>query len=194
MMMQKFKNVFIAISLFVGVWLCVSFMPRVQDVFELKPAVQSDCVKIAVIYAKRIKQEADCFVAFEKHFEKERQALHNIFLEKESQLRLEYELLEKMPSSKEKQRRNVEHQAKILKTEKELQQSKENFLSKINAITTALQQNLDRAITLTISKYGFTMVLNAELDDKTLVMYAEKRYDITDKVIENLNNMDIQFD
>ncbi len=184
--------------LFVAIWVAVAYFPKPYDVFDLAAPTQSSGVKVAVIYAKRIKEESNPYKQFESYFESEREKMHQDFLEKEVQLRDEAVRIKKLPTRKNKQRLEVqklnkEFQKKVMDLENGLQNQKEAFLKNANDITRNLQTFLDNAIEAVIKKHGFNIVLNAELDDKMLVMYADKKFDITDDVIKNLNSVNIKF-
>lgn len=184
--------------LFIAIWVAVSYAPKPYDVFDIAAPTQSAGVKVAIIYAKRIKEESKPYKQFEAYFESEREKMHQEFLEKEIQLRDEAVQIKKLPTRKNKQRLHVqklnkELQKKILDLETDLQNQKETFLKKANDITRNLQTFLDSAIETVIKKHGFNIVLNAELDDKMLVMYADKNFDITNDIIKNLNDVAINF-
>lgn len=184
--------------LLIAIWVAVAYVPKPYDIFDVAAPTQSEGVRVAVIYAKRIKEESKPYKQFENYFESEREKMHQEFLEKEIQLRNEAERIKKMPAKKNKQRLEVqklnkELQKKVIDLENDLQNQKEAFLKKANDITKNLQTFLDNAIESVIKKHGFNVVLNAELDDKMLVMYADKKFDITDNIIKHLNSVPVQF-
>ncbi|HCU06899.1 MAG TPA: hypothetical protein DIC42_04895 [Holosporales bacterium] len=184
--------------LFLAIWFVLAYIPKPYDVFDIAAPTQSEGVKVAVIYAKRIKQESKPYKLFESYFESEREKMHQAFLAKEVLLRDKAERIKKLPTLKNKQRLHVqklnkELQKEIIDLENDLQNQKEAFLKKANGITQNLQKLLDKSIQSTIEKFGFNIVLNAELDDKMLVMYADKKFDITSDIIKSLNSVDIKF-
>ncbi len=184
--------------LFLAIWFLVAYVPKPYDVFDIAAPTQSEGVKVAVIYAKRIKEESKPYKLFESYFESEREKMHQDFLAKEVLLRDKAEHIKKLPTLKNKQRLHVqklnkELQKEIIDLENDLQKQKEAFLKKANKITQNLQIFLDKSIQSAINQSGFNVVLNAEVDDKMLVMYADKRFDITSDIINKLNSVDIQF-
>mgnify|MGYP001291426446 CR=1 FL=1 len=192
------QKVTLIAALFVAIWVAVAYAPKPYDIFDIPAPTQSAAVKVAVIYAKRIKEESNPYKQFESYFESEREKMHQEFLENEIQLRDEALRIKKLPTRKNKQqlqvkKLNKELQKKVIDLENELQNKKEAFLQKANDITKKLQTFLDSAIEAVIKKHGFNIVLNAELDDKMLVMYTDKRFDITDDIIKNLNSVAINF-
>ena len=184
--------------LFLAIWFLVAYVPKPYDVFDIAAPTQSEGVKVAVIYAKRIKEESKPYKLFESYFESEREKMHQDFLAKEVLLRDKAEHIKKLPTLKNKQRLHVqklnkELQKEIIDLENDLQKQKEAFFKKANKITQNLQIFLDKSIQSAINQSGFNVVLNAEVDDKMLVMYADKRFDITSDIINKLNSVDIQF-
>lgn len=184
--------------LFLAIWFLIAYVPKPYDVFDIAAPTQSEGVRVAVIYAKRIKEESKPYKLFESYFESEREKMHQDFLAKEVLLRDKAEHIKKLPTLKNKQRLHVqklnkELQKEIIDLENDLQNQKEAFLKKANKITQNLQIFLDKSIQSVINQSGFNVVLNAEVDDKMLVMYADKRFDITSDIINKLNSVDIQF-
>jgi Skp family chaperone for outer membrane proteins len=192
------KRASLVVFLFLAIWLAIAYLPKPYDVFDISPPIQSESIKVAVIYAKRIKEESKPYKLFESYFESEREKMHQEFLAKELLLRDKAESIKKLPTLKNKQRLQVqklnkELQKEIIDLENELQNQKEAFLKRASVITQNLQKLLDKSIQSTIKKFGFNLVLNAELDDKMLVMYTDKKFDITSEIIKNLNSEDVQF-
>lgn len=153
--------------------------------------INSKPVHIAVIYAERIKKEALSYQKFEKKFEQERENIRLEFQEKEKLLREEF-----LQNKKKKNKKNYQNQKeKLLEKAKELendlQNKKEEFSKKMQSIVKALEDSLNQAIEDTVKKNNFNMVLNKELNEKTLVLYSDKGFDITDEIIERLNKINM---
>lgn len=187
------KKVGLVAFLFLAIWFIVAYCPKPYDVFDIAAPIQSEGMKVAVIYAKRIKEESKPYKLFESYFESEREKMHQAFLAKELLIRDKAERIKKLPTLKNKQRLHVqklnkELQKEIIDLENDLQNQKEAFLKKASGITQNLQILLDQSIQSVIKKFGFNIVLNAEVDDKMLVMYTDKKFDITSEIIKNLNN------
>lgn len=192
MMLKHFKAVGIAASFFLVIWVAIAYLPKPYEFFGIKPRISADCIKVAVIYAKRIKTEAGGYKLFEESFDKERDILYQEILEKEKQLRDEELELKKLSKIKNKdklkyQKIYAQFREKVETTENELQSKKEGLLKKANATTQKLEEDLNKIIESIIKEFEFNLVLNADLDDKRLVMYADKRFDITDEIIKRLN-------
>ncbi|MBP9753111.1 MAG: OmpH family outer membrane protein [Proteobacteria bacterium] len=151
-------------------------------------APKAECVSVAVLYAKRIKKEAKIYQDFETYFEKERAKIHEEVLEKEKVLRLEFEGIKKgKKNKKDVEEKKAILQEKLNDLSNNLQIQKENFLETIHKLEEKLQKELQLAIDKIIKKNGFNLVLNAELDEKTMVFYSDSKFDITDEIISELN-------
>jgi Skp family chaperone for outer membrane proteins len=159
--------------------------------FEAKNhTVKADSVKIAVIYAQRIKKQAIPYQKFEEFFEKEHEKIYKEFLEKEKVLKEEFQDLKNdKKNKKEVIEKKALFQEKANALSNSLQSKKEEFLQNVHVIETKLQEGLKNCIEKTIKKYGFNLVLNAELEEKTMVFYADQKFDITDEVISELDKL-----
>jgi Skp family chaperone for outer membrane proteins len=162
--------------------------------YFFKTNIKSETVKAAVIYAQNVKKQSIPFQQFEQYFDKEKAKIHQEFLEKEKELRIEFDNIKKIKKQKGDflEKKNILHQ-KVNELNTLLQIKKENFLLKVQEIEKNLHDKLQETIKKIISKYGFNLVLNAELDDKTLVFYADQCFDITSEIILELNKIEFPF-
>ncbi|CAO5674309.1 MAG: hypothetical protein HEEMFOPI_00036 [Holosporales bacterium] len=158
--------------------------------YKASPKIEAQAVRIAVIYAKRIKKESKPYQQFENYFEKEREKIHQDILEKEKSLRLEFSDIKKEKKNNkniEQKKENLQEKLNVLNNN--LQVQKDEFLQRIQKIESTLQKELQKSIDKIIKKYGFNLVLNAELDEKTMVFYCDPRFDITNEIINDLNKV-----
>lgn len=147
-----------------------------------------DVVKVGIIYPKRIKSEALFYKNFEQKFEQERQKLHDDFFQEEKEMRQQFDALKnnKRKTKKiEQAKKELEEKARHL--EEKLIQKKDDFLFAIQKRTTELQNHLNVSIEKVAKEKSVNLVLNAETDEKILVLYSDKTLDITERVIEYLD-------
>lgn len=147
-----------------------------------------DVVKVGIIYPKRIKSEALFYKNFEQKFEQERQKLHDDFFQEEKEMRQQFDALKnnKRKTKKiEQAKKELEEKARHL--EEKLIQKKDDFLFAIQKRTTELQNHLNASIEKIAKEKSINLVLNAETDEKILVLYSDKALDITERVIEYLD-------
>lgn len=162
--------------------------------FIFSHKVASRPVQIAIINADRIKQEAHPYQIFEKYFESEKEKIHQEFLQKEKVLREEFSNLKKKKRNKSTPLPQQEKlQEKIKELETQVQNRRDEFSKTIQKNVKVLADYLNLAIEKVAKKHEFNIVLNTEVYEKTLVLYAEKSFDITDAIIEELNKTKIDF-
>lgn len=145
-------------------------------------------IKIAVIYAERIKKESIPYQHFEQFFNEEREKLHLEFVEKENKLRSDYEIQKKNKREKKLvDRSESDFNEKVKNLDNEIIQRKEDFARIMQENVEHLESSLKDSIQDVVKRYGFNLVLNAEVYEKILVLYADSGFDITDEIIANLN-------
>ncbi|CAO4838242.1 MAG: hypothetical protein CNLJKLNK_00062 [Holosporales bacterium] len=150
--------------------------------------IDPQSVKIAVIYAERIKQESIPYQEFERFFNTEREKLHLEFVEKEGSLRKDYEAQKAKKRDKKKlEKSESDFHEKVRALDNEIIQRKEEFSKTMQENVEYLEFCLKESIQSVVKRYGFNLVLNAEVYEKILVLYADKGFDITDEIIANLN-------
>lgn len=150
-------------------------------------SVHATPVRIAVIYADRIKQESNPYQKFEAFFNAEREKIHQEFLEKENMLRQDFE------TNKKKKKNKEDLKEKIKALDHEIMQRKEDFSKTVQQSVARIEKILSETIEKIVKKHGFNLVLNAEVYEKILVLYADKGFDITDAIIEELNKEKVDF-
>ncbi|CAO5676109.1 MAG: hypothetical protein NEHIOOID_00642 [Holosporales bacterium] len=151
-------------------------------------SIHPQSVKIAVIYAERIKQESIPYQDFERFFNAEREKLHLEFVEKESNLRKDYESQKAQKRDKKKlEKSESDFHEKVRALDNEIIQRKDEFSKTMQINVEYLEACLKESIQDVVKRYGFNLVLNAEVYEKILVLYADKGFDITDEIIANLN-------
>lgn len=154
--------------------------------------VHAEPIHIAVINASKIKTKSRAFQKFEESVLKQTADLRGRILEKENAFRLEYEALQKQIQNKKSKKDDVDRlknafQKKITAYEVELQTEKEGLFNDMAKGRDGLEKKLLFVIENIAQRHHFNLVLNSFVDDKKLVMYANKGFDITNMVIEELD-------
>ena len=146
-------------------------------------------IKIAVLNGIKLKEKAKCFKLHEVNSEK----LNNILQEmnkSEIEIRTKYSNIIKNNKLSSKQKQN-----EITKLENNWKQISEDYNKKIQNIksvdeklTKYVYEKLNEILVKTAKKMNITAIFNKENNDAIFVFYNHVNIDITDKIVEELDN------
>jgi len=160
--------------------------------YMLQRVMQMNPVLIGVLHADRIKSQARPYIEFEKKFEQSRESLHDFFSKKEQDLRDAYIIYKKNPKKFKKQIDELKARAKDL--EIDLQNRKEILHQQTREHVKKLEDLLESILEKVAQKNGLSIVLNTKIDEKNVVMFAQRTLDVTDLIIHELNQNQLVFE
>jgi Skp family chaperone for outer membrane proteins len=154
--------------------------------------VMAQPVQIGIINAAHIKGQSKRFKLYEDDVLQKSNALRDLVAAKEADFRKKYAHMQDVISDKKNRKATIDDlkkdfQKKVAEFEKELQDLKEKLLHDISEGRDNLEKELGDIIEKIAKENGFNIILNSFVDDKKLVMYAEKSFDISNLVVERLD-------
>ncbi len=152
-------------------------------------------VRFGVVDMNRVRNESEPFKALKSYVEDRYSESSRVFFNSENELRAEYKQLrekEKRASKGDKDlfknRQNFEK--KVLNLEQMVQQKKSALNEKFIEIKGKIEKKIQSIVQDLAEKNGLDAILNKSVGDEVeLVLYCDNHLDLTDVVIDALNNV-----
>ncbi len=151
--------------------------------------IPSGTLKIAVVDGDRLKKESKSFRAVNDILIAEQSKAHAEILPIESMLLKEQEeiRLESKKNPEKAKKRNEAFGARVTELEQKMQKKRSLLEKQRDFLSDTIQDLVFSIITDISSKKNISIVLNKTIDEKRSVFFVEKRMDLTDEVIAELD-------
>lgn len=151
--------------------------------------IPTGTLKIAVVDGDRLKKESKAFHAVHEMLVAEQNKAREEILPIESKLLKEQEeiRLESKKNPENAKKRNEAFAARVTELEHKMQKKKALLEKQSDFLSETIQEMVFSIINEISAEQNISIVLNKTVDEKRSIFFVEKRMDLTDKVIAELD-------
>lgn len=156
-----------------------------------KVAPSSPELAVGIVNLSVIRNEALVFRNFKDSVNKLYKSFHAEILEKETELRKNYDEIKKLekahtpPGDLQKRRSVLDKQVSEL--EKNIRDKKDQLNIKLATMTQEIEQTIHSIVLEVSQEHHLNLVFNATILDAPVVLFGGKEFDITEEVVKKLD-------
>lgn len=144
---------------------------------------------VAIINLQRLYEQATPFVAFRKEMEKKHSDAYGHVRKKETSLRTEYESIQKLKniSKKELAKKKSAFDKQVAELEAKVQKEREELSKVFSTLDGKLKGLVQEIVKELAADYQVKLIMNTQVGEHDLVVYAEQTLNLTDELISRVN-------
>ncbi len=150
---------------------------------------------IAIINLQRLYEQSEPFTAFRSDIDKKHEKAFGNVREEEKKLRSEYEKLKTSQNISKAQlaKRKTNFDKRVAELEKKVQKERGALTESFKKIDNLLKQKVQSIVRDLSNDYQVKLIINTQVGEHDLVVYAETTLNLTNELIERVNKQ-IKYD